>query len=264
MRAMREGDGDKPRVFIGSSAEGLAIAEAVQVLLEYNAECRIWSQGVFGLSKGNLESLVELGDTLDFAILVLTPDDLTTKRERTGNSPRDNVLFELGLFTGKLGRERTFMVYCRDEALELPSDLAGVSGATFGKRSDGDLLAALGAACTRIKSEMKTVGRRRAPATAPARVDSVVSLVEYCGRMSMANKRLLSRILDAGDHGVYVGELAQALGLGRAETLLRARDLAAVDLVEIEPLTDYNLRSSKGLKKLVVELSQEEMTALLA
>ncbi len=144
----------KPRVFIGSSSEGLRIAEHLQLGLERAAECTIWSQGVFGLSRGNLENLVEAASQYDHAVLVLTPDDLTTKRGKTENSPRDNILFELGFFMGVLGRERTFMVHCRDDSFELPSDLAGVERATFGRRADGNIEAALGPVCTRLKQAM--------------------------------------------------------------------------------------------------------------
>ncbi|QRK06734.1 nucleotide-binding protein [Archangium violaceum] len=149
----------KPRIFIGSSVEGLPIAESIQLGLDYDAECTIWSQGVFGLSGGTLESLSRAVEEFDFAVLVLTPDDLVQKRGKTRSSPRDNVLFELGLFMGALGRERTYIVYCRDVPIDLPTDLAGVTVASFGKRTDNNLHAALGSVCTQIKSAIQNVQR---------------------------------------------------------------------------------------------------------
>ena len=151
---------DKPRVFIGSSAEGLKIAKAIQYNLDHAAACTIWSQGVFGLSGGTLESLVQTASSFNFAILVLTPDDVTVKRGVTRNSARDNVLFELGLFVGALGRGRTFMVCSRDEQIDLPSDLAGITPATFSSRPDSDLPGALGAACYEIERAMSNVKNR--------------------------------------------------------------------------------------------------------
>jgi predicted nucleotide-binding protein len=142
----------KPRVFIGSSSEGHEIAEFIQVGLERFVDCKIWDQGLFQLSLGNLENLERSLDDFDFAILVLTPDDLAVKRGVEARSPRDNVLFELGLFMGKLGRDRTFMVYQQGLEMHLPSDLAGISAATFPQRSDADLQAAVGSACTKLKS----------------------------------------------------------------------------------------------------------------
>ncbi len=97
---------DRPSVFIGSSTEGLKIAKTIQLLLERVCEVTIWSQGIFGLSRGYLEELVSSIEKFDFAILVLTPDDMTTSRETEAESPRDNVIFELGLFVGGIGRNR--------------------------------------------------------------------------------------------------------------------------------------------------------------
>src|SRR5437899_9214507 len=90
----------RPLVFIGSSAEGLAIAKAIQLNLDRACEVVIWSQGVFGLSEGTLETLVNKAEEFDFAILVVTPDDMTQSRGKNEQSPRDNVLIELGLFLG--------------------------------------------------------------------------------------------------------------------------------------------------------------------
>lgn len=145
---------DKPSVFIGSSTEGLKVAEAIQLGLEDVAECTIWNQSAFDLARTTIESIVDISRQFDFAILVLTADDMVIKRGESRAAPRDNLLFELGLFTGVLGRARTFLVYCRDEELSLPSDLAGVTAATYGKRSDGNLQAAIGPVCTRIKRAM--------------------------------------------------------------------------------------------------------------
>lgn len=149
-----------PTLFVGSSLEGLRIARAIQVLLTNSCEVTIWSQGLFGLSEGTLESLVNALDDFDYAILVLTADDLVTSRSDSMSAPRDNVLFELGLFMGALGRERTFIVYDRSAQLKLPSDLAGITAATFQPHTSGNLLSALGATTTRIEEHMIRHGIR--------------------------------------------------------------------------------------------------------
>jgi predicted nucleotide-binding protein len=145
----------KPRIFIGSSVEGHRIAEHIQLGLEHEAECTLWSQGVFGLSTMTLNGLLQARTDYEFAVLVLTPDDLVHKRDKIKSSARDNVLFELGLFMGALGPERTYVVYCRDNELDLPTDLAGFTAATFANRNDGNLQAAVGPVCTRIKNAIK-------------------------------------------------------------------------------------------------------------
>jgi hypothetical protein len=147
-------------MFVGSSTEGLKIAKALQVLLDHVCEVTIWSQGVFGLSQGTLESLVNALEEYDFSVLVLTADDLVTSRDAEFAAPRDNVLFELGLFMGGLGRSRTFIVYDRTAGLKLPTDLAGVSAATFEPHANGNLQSALGAAATRVEEQVGRLGVR--------------------------------------------------------------------------------------------------------
>ncbi len=150
----------RARMFIGSSVEGLTVANALQALLDHDAEVTVWSQGVFGPSSGSLESLVQMAPTFDFAVLVLTPDDVVTKRDKIKNSPRDNVLLELGLFIGTLGRERTYFVHPRAE-IELPSDLAGIAPLTYeASRSDKNVQAAVGLAATSIRTQLQRLGLR--------------------------------------------------------------------------------------------------------
>jgi hypothetical protein len=150
----------KPSVFIGSSREGHRIGQEIQVLLDGFCEAAIWSQGVFGLTQGTLESLVLALDQFDFAILILTADDLIFSRGTERAAARDNVLFELGLFIGGLGRQRTFLLWDRSNPPFLPSDLAGVTAATFEPHSSGNLRASLGAACTQIQNSIEKLGVR--------------------------------------------------------------------------------------------------------
>jgi predicted nucleotide-binding protein len=147
----------RPRIFIASSVEGLEIAEAIALALQFVADVTIWDQGVFPLSEATLPALNAVADQSDFAIVVLTADDMTTKRGQTYAVPRDNVLFELGFFMGRLGVERTYMVYSRDNPPTLPSDLAGITPATFAERADGNLAAAIGPAATQITQAMQAV-----------------------------------------------------------------------------------------------------------
>ncbi len=143
-----------PRVFVGSSTEGLPVAEAIQLGLEHSAEVTVWDQSTFALSSTAIESIVDTAARYDFAVLVLTPDDLTIRLGASQSSPPDNLIFEVGLFTGILGRARTFVVFPRDVPMHLPSDMAGVTAATYSIRSDQSLVAALGPVCTRIKRAM--------------------------------------------------------------------------------------------------------------
>jgi len=131
------------------------------VNLDYSADVVVWSQGVFGLSEGTLATLVQKLPSFDYAVLVLTPDDISISRGNANQTPRDNVLFELGLFMGVLGHERCFIVYDRGQDLKLPSDLAGVTPATYQKHSSGDLIPSLGSASTQIEAAIIKLGVRR-------------------------------------------------------------------------------------------------------
>src|SRR5262245_40091058 len=131
----------KPSAFVGSSSEGLEPARAIAYQLREDAEVTLWNEGVFGPGRSYLESLVNALDRFDFAVLVFTPDDLVVSRDVSVLAPRDNIMFELGLFMGRLGRSRTFVVMRGDKGLKLPTDLSGVTVAQFdGNRSDGNLI----------------------------------------------------------------------------------------------------------------------------
>jgi len=154
MATPAKGPPERPRAFIGSSTEGLAVAQAIQELLDPVAECTIWNQGVFPPGGTFIDSLQDARLMYDFAIIVLTADDTTTSRGETAPAPRDNLLFELGLFAGALGRARTFLVLPADAPPRLPSDLSGVTPTKYRSRSDGNLVAALGPATSQITRAM--------------------------------------------------------------------------------------------------------------
>ena len=100
----------RPRAFIGSAKEHIALARAVQENLDDDFETTVWDQGVFGLSRYTLDALQEELDRSDLGIFVLAPLDLSLLRGRARTVPRDNVIFELGFFAGRLGYHRTFFI----------------------------------------------------------------------------------------------------------------------------------------------------------
>jgi len=151
----------KPRVFIGSSVEGRGVAEHIQSNLENLAECVRWSQGVVGVSESTLESLFVVVRDFDFAVLVLTPADLDPEPIKGRHSPRDNILFELGLFVGSLGRGRTFIVHGKDPSLTQAVDFAGLTPITFTQRGPSDREAALAPACSLLRSSIQSIYRPR-------------------------------------------------------------------------------------------------------
>lgn len=149
----------KPKVFVASSVEGLDIAYPMQVNLQHDADLTVWSQGVFSLSVTPLDSITEALDASDFGIFVFSPDDETTMRGNVSDTVRDNVIFELGLFVGRLGKRRCFIVMPDNIDMHIPTDLVGVTPAKYsGDRDSSEIAAALGPACHEIRQAMKLQG----------------------------------------------------------------------------------------------------------
>lgn len=126
----------KPVIFIGSSKEGLEVAETIYMNLSKKPCVPIcWNEGIFEASKTTIEALMISTKESDFAIIVLTPDDITKSRKKSKPSPRDNVVFELGLFMGAISRERTYIVAPRNVDFKIPTDLLGVTCLTYDHNS---------------------------------------------------------------------------------------------------------------------------------
>lgn len=152
-----------PIVFIASSSEGLEVAKAVRALLlqelRDQAKVTLWTRE-FDLSATYIESLEKASQEADFAVLVVTPDDVTISRDKKKSAPRDNVVFELGLFMGCLGRERCFIVNEQRFDVKLPTDLLGVHLATFSRSAGQDLRDTLDVQCLLIAERIAKQGAR--------------------------------------------------------------------------------------------------------
>ena len=144
----------KPKVFLGSSTEGLDVAKAIQSNLLEEYEVTLWKNDVFAIGETIIEALQNTLKDYDFGIFVFTPDDKVTYREGDYYIARDNVIFELGLFVGKLGFRNTFVVHPKNIKLKFPSDLTGVVTAKFDP-SMSKLDTAISGACTRISKAIK-------------------------------------------------------------------------------------------------------------
>ena len=160
----------RPTLFIGSSTESLDIAYAAQSNLEDVAEVLVWTQGIFELTKSYLESLLDALDDTEFGLFIFQADDVTKIRGTETRTARDNVVFELGLFIGRLGREHTYILIPKGIGdFRLPSDLLGISTATFQPPSKPERMqAALGPACHLIRDAI-----RKQMASAPAPLAAV-------------------------------------------------------------------------------------------
>ena len=111
-----------PVVFFGSSSESLPLLDELQSGLAEVANLNRWNTS-FVPGSQTLDELRRAADESDFAVFVFGPDDWTESRNVTQQAPRDNVVFEAGLFGGVLGFDRVYIVH--EEKVKLPSDLEG-------------------------------------------------------------------------------------------------------------------------------------------
>jgi len=123
----------KPRIFLGSSMQQEKLLQALTRGLQDIADVEPWTT-VFNPGVSTLERLVELTKEVDFAAFIFAQDDWTSKGaapnpESGQASPRDNVVFEAGLFGGALGIRRTFILHAR--GAKLPTDLNGLTAIRY-------------------------------------------------------------------------------------------------------------------------------------
>ena len=121
---------NKPRIFLGSSGKQAKLLQAITRGLEDVAEVEPWTT-TFNPGRSTLDRLVELSQEVDFAAFVFAQDDWTTTdpSESGEASPRDNVVFEAGLFGGALGIRRTFILHAQGS--KLPTDLLGLTSVRY-------------------------------------------------------------------------------------------------------------------------------------
>lgn len=152
---------NKPRIFLGSSGTQANLIEALTLGLEDVARVEPWTT-VFNPGVSTLERLVELTREVDFAAFVFAQDDWTAVNTQTSPadnsgqaSPRDNVVFEAGLFGGVLGMRRTFILHAN--GAKLPTDLLGLTSVRY----DGSIetAAEIEAICQKIRNAIESEGR---------------------------------------------------------------------------------------------------------
>jgi O-acetyl-ADP-ribose deacetylase (regulator of RNase III) len=260
----------RQRIFVGSSTEAIGICRAVQSELDDEFEVTVWKQDVFALSRNALDSLLDALDFSDAGIFVLCPDDLVTKREQTRPGVRDNVLFELGMFLGRLGPDRTFMLTEQGADVELPSDLLGLTTAVYdGRAVDTRTPVAVAPACTQIRNQLH--GSQPPVAEAPkarARLDRAMA------RMSRDLESLLgtAHVTDGDENGapepvsLRIGNVEVEIVTGRIEDFASkdARSVVALpanEYFDVECLSDVHSSLGAFVKRHVTGRDFDELVA---
>jgi CRP/FNR family transcriptional regulator, cyclic AMP receptor protein len=151
-----------PILFLGSSVEGLPVAnEIVSGLKHANVIPRIWSTpGIFSPGGVSIDVLLKEVDNSDFSAFVFGPDDKIASRGVKYFGPRDNVVFELGLFMGRLDRTRSFIIKEHSTQIKIPSDLLGVTPITYVSKAGQDLPTTIRPVCIELESIVMQAGPR--------------------------------------------------------------------------------------------------------
>lgn len=147
------------RVLLITSTEALDVARKMQDALAHDDFLvRLWTDDVFKVASYAIESLERTLDDSDFAVAIAHSDDMTLFRGQDWPVPRDNVVFELGMFMGRLGRTRAILMEPREEKVKLPSDLAGVTTIPYSYQAGKDAAALMAPACNALRSHIKELG----------------------------------------------------------------------------------------------------------
>jgi predicted nucleotide-binding protein len=148
------------KAFIGSSSEKLEIAREIQAGLSHDPiGVTVWTDAVFTASHFAIDDLERQISEADFAVLVISADDQVSSRGQSRAAPRDNVIFELGLFVGGLGHKRTFIVKPRGVDIKLPSDLLGYTSLEYDAQ-ELNVTASIAPVCTELRKLIKSLGCR--------------------------------------------------------------------------------------------------------
>jgi hypothetical protein len=147
---------NNPRIFLGSSGKQERLLQAITRGLADVADVEAWTT-TFNPGRSTLDRLVELSHEVDFAAFVFAQDDwTTTDASQSGQaSPRDNVVFEAGLFGGALGIRRTFILHAKGS--KLPSDLLGLTSIRYEPAASPAEVRAIN---TKLRKAIETEGRR--------------------------------------------------------------------------------------------------------
>ena len=147
---------NRPRIFLGSSGRQAKLLQAITRGLKDVADVEPWTT-TFNPGRNTLDRLVELSQEVDFAAFVFAQDDwTTTDASQAGQaSPRDNVVFEAGLFGGALGIRRTFILHA--EGSKLPTDLLGLTSVRYDPAASAADVRDIN---QRLRKAIETEGRR--------------------------------------------------------------------------------------------------------
>jgi len=152
------------RIFIASSTPNKRVARTfARVLQNRGFQTKVWDEWVFWPNESTFDGLLRVSTEYNFAIVIWGPSDVTTTGGKSISSPRDNVIFEAGLFLGVMGRHKVFIAEDETAETKIPSDYAGITRMSYeGSLLERDPDSAVRSACDRIQRNIE------APPLAPS------------------------------------------------------------------------------------------------
>jgi predicted nucleotide-binding protein len=216
----------RPNLFIGSARESIKFARAVHAQLGRVAQVTPWYAGTFGANSYTMEALEQQLNRSDFGVFIFSPDDVALVRGKYVFTTRDNTVFEMGLFWGKLRRRRVFcimpmQVESRDDLVvgqevkefHLLSDLQGLTIVTYdARRDDHNYEAAVDVACGQIADAIEAVGVYPDPVAELRRKQSIlqffweynrnVTIADPSGRYHALSEAVRNSLLPPDDYRV--------------------------------------------------------------
>ena len=128
----------KKKIFIGSSKKEESLAKKARIILEKEFPFEVivwtdelWEKGTFRLNSSTLDGLMKATLRCDFGLMIGTKDDKVEVKGQEKFKARDNVIFELGLFMGRVGL--THVAFAVEHDLDVMSDADGICLAYFDK-----------------------------------------------------------------------------------------------------------------------------------
>ncbi len=170
------------KVFIGATKENAGALDMLVLLLgRMGIKTLRWTTAVEKGGVVSTELLATDKKKIDFAVLIMTPDDNLELRKEHYIAPRDNLVFEAGLYTSALGHDRVILLVPETvDPVRLPTDFAGFKYVKYkapqGKLqglSQERLKEALEPPAEEIRNKVETLGPAQRRFGAPTRTIAI-------------------------------------------------------------------------------------------
>lgn len=203
---------NKQRLFIGSSREALPVAKAIEETLREHLDAQAWGgdDALWQPGRQTLVNLISHLNTSDYGAFVFAKDDAVRIREDQKMIVRDNVLFELGLFMGRLGSECSFILMPEDmKDFHLPVDLDGTTTISY---NSNDVLTnphrAVAKTCQKILQAIKTANPDVGYKIIEARKEDVLT---YCFKLATEAELIIYATGSRSNDKKYLNEITNRI-----------------------------------------------------